>query len=575
MDPCTTMGRDDISRSMGVPSLVPDELVPTHRCENEHRVGDIVFVQTDNSSPPPEEPPGPTVVSETRKPRAKRFRVALTFSGEKRTYVAQVASILAKRFSEAEVLYDKYHEAEFGRRDLSFYLPDLYHDQADLIVVVVCRDYEQKEWCGLEWDAIFDLLKKRKNDDVMLCRFDNATVKGLYSTAGFVDLDGKTPELTATRILERLALNEEKPKDYYLSARRIEAAPHQLDPESRPAWPMIVACLVYWLLGSVLPLATLAHGQSELLARAGPFRLYARVYSHLFLFPVICGILIVGLLIRPLSVLFRELRVPVGGVPDPIHTKKMRRWAILIFVSWLLATLLVAVGDFFGGNHAIWEIHPRVVEKNEILLQHFRAPIPEFREEFGRRIDQLIQYPENWSWARWGYAFGLIPQIGALLAVCYLTIILFLRAPLVPRADEGASEATRNLVLSLFVATFWLITRMAFLYEKDRLYFQPRNIGLDWINVLLFLNAYFFAPALVLKIQRPMSAALLSILGLGGGVALFCRLSLLYSGWLSRVLGRDCDEFNFLYLLFFLVLLILCFLGWINREATEFRRHHT
>ena len=50
----------------------------------------------------------------------------------------------------------------------------------------------------------------------MLCRFDQATVKGLYSTAGFVELDHKTPEQAATLILERLAINEGHPKEHYL-----------------------------------------------------------------------------------------------------------------------------------------------------------------------------------------------------------------------------------------------------------------------------------------------------------------------------------------------------------------------
>lgn len=152
----------------------------------------------------------------------KRFRVAFSFAGEKRDFVAKVAAVLAARFDEAAVLYDKYHEAEFARRDLGFYLPDLYHRESDLVVVVVCRDYAAKEWCGLEWDAIFDLLKKRKSEEVMLCRFDHATVRGLFSTAGFVELDDKSPDEAATRILERLALNEGKAKGHYLSNGRQE-----------------------------------------------------------------------------------------------------------------------------------------------------------------------------------------------------------------------------------------------------------------------------------------------------------------------------------------------------------------
>jgi tetratricopeptide (TPR) repeat protein len=148
----------------------------------------------------------------------KRFRIAFSFAGEKRDFVAEVAAILAGCFGEEQILYDKYHEAEFARHNLGIYLPDLYHDQSELVVVVVCPDYDEKEWTGLEWTAIHDLLKKRKDNEVMLSRFEHAEVAGIYSTAGYVELDDKTPEETAARILERLAINEGKPKDHYTLA---------------------------------------------------------------------------------------------------------------------------------------------------------------------------------------------------------------------------------------------------------------------------------------------------------------------------------------------------------------------
>ena len=43
----------------------------------------------------------------------KRFRVASFFPGGKRDFVEKVARILADRFEEKAILYDKYHEAEF------------------------------------------------------------------------------------------------------------------------------------------------------------------------------------------------------------------------------------------------------------------------------------------------------------------------------------------------------------------------------------------------------------------------------------------------------------------------------
>ena len=53
----------------------------------------------------------------------KRFRVAFSFAGEKRAFVAETARILADQFSQELILYDKYRQSEFARADLAFYLP--------------------------------------------------------------------------------------------------------------------------------------------------------------------------------------------------------------------------------------------------------------------------------------------------------------------------------------------------------------------------------------------------------------------------------------------------------------------
>lgn len=147
----------------------------------------------------------------------KRFRIAFSFAGEKRDFVADIAAILAKQFGQDAILYDKFHSAEFSRSDLAFYLPDLYETRADLVVVVFCPDYENKEWCGLEWNAIFGLLKARKAGGVMLTRFQQIEGKGLRGLAGYTDLDNLTPQQAADLILERLAINKGLAEDHYKS----------------------------------------------------------------------------------------------------------------------------------------------------------------------------------------------------------------------------------------------------------------------------------------------------------------------------------------------------------------------
>ena len=160
---------------------------------------------------------------------AKRFRIALSFAGEKRDYVAQVAAILAERFGEEAILYDKYHEAEFARYDLGLYLPKLYGEQSDLVVPVLCPKYDVKRWTGWEWVHIYGLLTKSDGQRVMPARFEYAEADGLSPAAGFIELDDKTPEQAARLILERLALNEGKPKDFYTKRTSSDDKTHHTD----------------------------------------------------------------------------------------------------------------------------------------------------------------------------------------------------------------------------------------------------------------------------------------------------------------------------------------------------------
>ncbi len=150
----------------------------------------------------------------------KRFRIALSFAGERRDYVAEVAGLLAERFGKEAILYDEYHQAEFARPDLAVTLPKLYRDHSDLIVPVFCPDYEHKEWCRLEWLAILSIIKSRNSRDpgeIMPMRFNHAEVDDLHGLSGFIELDVETPQRVAELIFERLAVNEGKPKDYYKS----------------------------------------------------------------------------------------------------------------------------------------------------------------------------------------------------------------------------------------------------------------------------------------------------------------------------------------------------------------------
>jgi hypothetical protein len=147
-----------------------------------------------------------------RRPPARvedmRFKVALSFPGERRRYVSAVAAELKRRLPRGSVFYDKDFMAQLARPNLDTLLQKIYLENSDLIVVFLSAEYDQKQWCGLEWRAIRELIKKKSDHAIMLMRFDQGTIQGSLSIDGYVDLEEYTPIEAAQMIVERVRLGE-------------------------------------------------------------------------------------------------------------------------------------------------------------------------------------------------------------------------------------------------------------------------------------------------------------------------------------------------------------------------------
>lgn len=155
----------------------------------------------------------PPIVAPAPGATKRRFAVAFTFPGKNREYVEQVDQALQEFLPPDQIFYDKRYEHELARPDLDTYLQNIYHDEAELIVAFICREYREKEWCGVEWSAIRDIIKKRQGDSVMFFRFDNAQIPGLFSKDGYIDATQTTPEQAAELIRKRLQHNRSQVPD--------------------------------------------------------------------------------------------------------------------------------------------------------------------------------------------------------------------------------------------------------------------------------------------------------------------------------------------------------------------------
>lgn len=178
----------------------------------------------------------------------RRFDVALSFPGETRPFVSKVDEYLSQALGATRVFYDQRFEAELARPNLDTHLQNIYHNDCEVVAVFLCEDYERKEWCGLEWRAVRDLIKAKQDTAIMLFRFDDTPIAGLFSIDGYVAIGSRGPEDVAQLILRRV----------HSRGRRDTIKRSPASSNSSGGWSpyLPLVCLVGGVIGFVLTLVS-------------------------------------------------------------------------------------------------------------------------------------------------------------------------------------------------------------------------------------------------------------------------------------------------------------------------------
>jgi hypothetical protein len=142
-----------------------------------------------------------------------KFKVALSFPSEKRTYVSKVANVLRPTLEEDSVFYDFDYQSQLAIPNLDSLLQKRFRNNSDLVVVFLCAEYAKKEWCGLEWRAVKDIIKGKADERIMFVRFDDAQIDGVFSTDGYIDGKLFKASQVAKFFLERVKLNSGRTRE--------------------------------------------------------------------------------------------------------------------------------------------------------------------------------------------------------------------------------------------------------------------------------------------------------------------------------------------------------------------------
>lgn len=132
----------------------------------------------------------------------KDYDVALSFAGEERVYVEQVAESL--RSKGVAVFYDQFEEADLWGKNLYDHFMDVYQNQARYAILFISSHYKEKVWANHERQSAQSRALEQSIEYVLPARFDDTELAGILSTVGYVDLRSRTPEEFGVIICKKL-----------------------------------------------------------------------------------------------------------------------------------------------------------------------------------------------------------------------------------------------------------------------------------------------------------------------------------------------------------------------------------
>ncbi len=138
-----------------------------------------------------------------------KYDIALSFAGEDRDYVEQVAKFLSA--NDVRVFYDKFEEADLWGKDLGIHFEFVYSRSAKYCIPFISTNYDKKIWTNYEIRNAISRAIDTKEDYILPARFDDTKIEGLRNTIAFIDLRNYTPEQFAQLILKKLEKESNAP----------------------------------------------------------------------------------------------------------------------------------------------------------------------------------------------------------------------------------------------------------------------------------------------------------------------------------------------------------------------------
>ena len=132
------------------------------------------------------------------------YEVALSFAGEQRWYVEEVARHLYDR--GISLFYDDYEKIRLWGKNAAVELQRIYEHSASKVVMFISKEYIAKAWPNHERGAILSRAVQESEEYVLPVRIDESVVPGLPGAIIYLKADDYSPAEIAAIISEKLGM---------------------------------------------------------------------------------------------------------------------------------------------------------------------------------------------------------------------------------------------------------------------------------------------------------------------------------------------------------------------------------
>ena len=140
----------------------------------------------------------------TSMPEREDYQVALSFAGEQRDYVEEVARHLAAK--SIAVFYDGFEAAQLWGKDGAETFHKVYSARATYVIMFISEEYVGKRWTRLERRSALSRMLREEGEFILPVRFDDTPIPGLPDTTLYLNADDYLPAKLAAEIAKKLGI---------------------------------------------------------------------------------------------------------------------------------------------------------------------------------------------------------------------------------------------------------------------------------------------------------------------------------------------------------------------------------